>query len=62
VFRKSAFYLAPILLAWALIIGFAQIYVGVHFPSDILAGFLLGILCGFLAYLIYRILTIRFCL
>ena len=62
VFRKSAFYLAPIILAWAFIIGFAQIYVGVHFPSDILAGLLLGILCGFLAYFIYRNLTKRFCL
>ena len=29
---------------WALIIGFAQIYVGVHYPSDIVAGFILGII------------------
>ena len=61
VFRKSAFYLAPILFVWAVMIGFAQIYVGVHFPSDILAGFLLGLFCGFLAYLVFRILNKRFC-
>lgn len=27
---------------WALSIGFAQIYVGVHYPSDVVAGFILG--------------------
>lgn len=35
---------------WALIIGFAQIYVGVHYPSDIAAGFLLGILIAWFNY------------
>lgn len=38
---------------WALSIGFAQIYVGVHYPSDIVAGFLLGIL---IAYFNYRMI------
>jgi len=32
---------------WALSIGFAQIYVGVHYPSDVTAGFILGILIAF---------------
>jgi membrane-associated phospholipid phosphatase len=32
---------------WALIIGYAQVYVGVHYPSDILGGFLLGGLIGY---------------
>ena len=35
---------------WALSIGFAQIYVGVHYPSDIVAGFLLGILIAYFNY------------
>ena len=38
---------------WALIIGFAQIYVGVHFPSDIAGGYLFGIS---IALFNYRIL------
>jgi membrane-associated phospholipid phosphatase len=37
-----------ILFTWAGLIGFAQIFVGVHYPSDVLGGFLLG---GTLAYL-----------
>lgn len=31
-----------LLFAWAISIGIAQIYVGVHYPSDVLAGALLG--------------------
>lgn len=32
---------------WALSIGFAQIYIGVHYPSDVTAGFILGILIAY---------------
>ena len=35
---------------WALFIGFAQIYVGVHYPSDIAAGFILGIMIAYFNY------------
>lgn len=33
-------------LVWAALIGYAQIYVGVHYPFDVLAGTLLGITIG----------------
>ncbi|RYZ57311.1 MAG: phosphatase PAP2 family protein [Chitinophagaceae bacterium] len=39
---------------WALLICFAQLYVGVHYPSDILAGMLLGTLAGFITATVYR--------
>ncbi|MBL7744816.1 MAG: phosphatase PAP2 family protein [Chitinophagaceae bacterium] len=32
--------------AWAGLIAYAQIYVGVHYPADILAGSLIGLLIG----------------
>lgn len=31
-----------LLFAWVLIIGFSQMYVGVHYPSDILGGMFIG--------------------
>src|SRR5690554_6451942 len=34
-------------LLWAISISFAQIYVGVHYPGDIIAGAALGTLIGF---------------
>lgn len=33
-------------LGWAFSIGWAQIYVGVHYPSDVLGGALIGMLLG----------------
>lgn len=39
---------------WALLIGFAQIYVGVHFPLDVLGGFFVGVVCGIINYVIFR--------
>ena len=41
-----------LLLLWALLIGFGQIYVGVHFPVDVLFGFLLG---GVIAFFMQRL-------
>ena len=37
----------PIGLLWAASISFAQVYVGVHYPVDILAGAMLGGMIGF---------------
>lgn len=43
---RSFFKYAWAPLIWAGLIGIAQIYVGVHYPFDVLAGTLLGILIG----------------
>ena len=34
-------------LGWAALIAYAQVYVGVHFPLDIIAGALIGIMVGY---------------
>nr|WP_317324421.1 phosphatase PAP2 family protein [uncultured Flavonifractor sp.] len=38
----------------AALMGFSRLYVGVHFPSDVLAGMAVGLFCGWLAWLIWK--------
>ena len=48
-FKKYSF----LFFVWAGIISYAQIYVGVHYPLDILAGTLLGLLVGYAGASVY---------
>ena len=47
-FRKN-WYSAMIFL-WAALVGYSRIYVGRHFPLDVICGALLGILVGWIVY------------
>lgn len=38
-----------VIFIWAVLIAFAQVYVGVHYPFDVLAGAILGIITGLAA-------------
>ena len=38
--------LAPYVGAWAAVVTFSRFYLGVHFPSDLLGGAVLGAACG----------------
>lgn len=49
-FWKNYKLLIPFLILWATCICFAQVYVGVHYPADILGGIILGVLIGTLLY------------
>lgn len=39
---------------WALFIAYAQIYVGVHYPLDVLGGGLIGVLAGLLTASVFK--------
>ena len=47
------------MLLWASINSFSRIYLGVHYPGDILCGALLGAAIGWVVYLVYRFIHNR---
>ena len=49
--KKWAMILA---VAWSLMMAYTRLYLGVHFPIDILCGFVLGSCCALLTTFIYR--------
>ena len=42
-------WILPVALFWAALVSFAQVYVGVHYPLDVICGGLLGVATGILA-------------
>jgi membrane-associated phospholipid phosphatase len=46
-------------IGFAILVGFAQIYVGVHYPIDVNCGWMIGIIVGCLCGLAYRKLIQR---
>lgn len=49
-FRNIYKYLPFLLLAWSAVIAYSRIYVGVHYPLDIITGMAIGGLIGFGIY------------
>jgi membrane-associated phospholipid phosphatase len=53
-FLKNNRKLKWVLIAWAASIAFGQVYVGVHYPLDVICGALLGSLIGFLGAFLFN--------
>ncbi len=47
------------MVLYAIFTSYSRIYLGVHYPGDILCGMIWGILCGVLMYYLYRYLRSR---
>lgn len=59
-FLFRSYKLVLLLLVWAAAISYAQVYVGVHFPFDVLGGAALGIAIGFFCAFLGRSVLSRF--
>jgi undecaprenyl-diphosphatase len=49
-----------LLLIWATIVAYSRIYVGVHYPLDVVTGMLIGGLLGYLFYRLHLFLAEKF--
>ncbi|MCM1291348.1 MAG: phosphatase PAP2 family protein [Prevotella sp.] len=52
IFRRRILFGALIL--WTLIMGYSRMYLGVHYPSDILTGYILGTLIGLIMGILWK--------
>jgi undecaprenyl-diphosphatase len=46
---------APFVFLWATIMVYTRIYLGVHYPGDIIVGAIVGFVCGICGYAVYRL-------
>ena len=51
---KGKRWVIALALAWSLLMAYTRLYLGVHYPLDILCGFLLGSCFAFLMSILYR--------
>lgn len=52
-------YAVPALLLWALVVSYSRIYLGVHYPGDVLVGALFGAAVGVIFFGIFSRLWLR---
>ena len=60
IFRRYFSKLIWFLLLWALVVSYSRIYLGVHYPGDILTGMFIGAGLGYLVALLHPYLLKRF--
>lgn len=57
---KPYFKYAFLLFLWPLIFAYSRIYLGLHYPLDILCGYLFGMMTGLFVYRIYQFTQIKY--
>ena len=59
VFRRMK-WLPYLLIFWAGFISLSQVYVGLHYPADIAGGALIGVLAGYAAFALFKLIKEKY--
>ena len=59
-FLKTRYKYVWLLFVWAAIYSYSRIYVGVHYPGDILVGTMIGLLAGALCLKLYQTFLVKY--
>lgn len=57
---KRYFNYLGFLFLWPLIFAYSRIYLGLHYPLDIISGYIAGLILGFLMYKVYKIVKQKY--
>ena len=58
--RSTFKYIPYLLVFWALAMAYSRIYVGVHYPLDVLSGMLFGAFSGYIFFRLFKYVKCRF--
>ncbi|WP_271765089.1 phosphatase PAP2 family protein [Aquimarina algiphila] len=58
--QKHLKYIFPFMVVWSIIVAYSRIYVGVHYPGDIITGMAIGIVLGVGAYKLQGLLIKKY--
>jgi undecaprenyl-diphosphatase len=50
----------PLFVIIALLVGLSRVYLGLHYPSDVLGGYVLGLTLGYIVWCVVEKLKVRF--
>lgn len=60
IFNRIFKWLPFVLIIWGMIVAYSRIYIGVHYPLDVITGITFGMLIGLVFYILYKWITKRF--
>ena len=60
VFKNKVKYLPYLLFIWASLVAYSRIYIGVHYPLDIITGVFFAVIIAFIIFSLWKYLILRF--